>query len=58
MNVRSPTIRKRGKDGKPLTPTEEHRKSKLMRQFIAGDGPKGNSQEYLANYEQIDWGVK
>ena len=53
-NVRSATIRKEGRDG-GLTPTEKHRKDKLMLQFTRGDGPKGASPEYLERYELIDW---
>jgi hypothetical protein len=30
-----------------LTPTETHRKAQLMRQFLALDGPKGASLEYI-----------
>jgi hypothetical protein len=53
-NVRSATIRKEGRD-LGLTPTEKHQKDILMRQFIKGDGAKGNSKEYQANYDKIDW---
>lgn len=56
-NVRSATIRKEGRDI-GLTPTEKHRKDVLMRQFVKGDGVKGNSPEYLANYDLIDWSKK
>jgi hypothetical protein len=34
------------------TPTEQHIKANLMRQFMAIDGPKGASKEYLDNYER------
>lgn len=54
QNVRSATIRKEGRDP-GLTPTEKHRKDQLMRQFVRGDGAKGTSPEYLANYDAIDW---
>lgn len=36
------------RDGKPFTPSEQRLKNQLMRQFIKGDGPKGNSAAYLA----------
>jgi hypothetical protein len=55
--VRSATIRKEGRDA-GLTPTEKRRKDILMRQFVKGDGAKGNSPEYKANYDLIDWGTK
>ncbi len=29
-----------------------------MRQFIRGDGEKGNSQAYKDGYDRIDWGAK
>lgn len=45
----------RGRDGAHWTPTEDHRKDKLMRQFLTGDGPRGNSKEYTQNYAKIDW---
>ncbi len=54
-NVRSATIQKGGRDGQGLTPTEKFRKDQLMRQFIKGDGEKGNSKAYLENFDKIDW---
>lgn len=53
-NARSTTIRKEGRDP-GLTPTEKHQKDALMRQFIRGDGEKGNSEAYRKGFEQIDW---
>lgn len=55
VTVRSATIRKRGKDGKPFTPTEQRKRDQLMRQFLHRDGQQGNSPEYIANYDAIDW---
>ena len=52
--VRSAEMRKRGQDGKPLTPTEQRKKEKLMRQFLL-DGPKGVSEEYRKGFDAIDW---
>lgn len=40
------SMRKGSRDG-GLTPTEQARKQKLMRQFLQVDGPKGASPEYL-----------
>ncbi len=52
-NVRSATIRK-GRRDPGLTPTEQRRKNELMRQFIrGGDGPRGNSPEYLEGWDRI-----
>lgn len=48
-------MRKKGRDGKPFTPTEQHRKETLMRQFLAIDGPKGVSEQYRQNFDAIDW---
>lgn len=39
-----------------FTPTEQHRKNALMRQFLQLDGPKGASEEYRRGYDAIDWG--
>lgn len=39
--------RRKHRNDAGLTPTEQHRKDVLMRQFTSGDGPKGNSPEYL-----------
>lgn len=55
--VRSASIRKSAKDG-GLTPTEQAKKSRLMRQFSARN--KGYavaiSDEYRDGYDAIDWG--
>lgn len=45
---RSVSARKSARDG-GLTPTEQHRKNALMKQFMRLDGPKGNSPEYIAS---------
>lgn len=52
---KSVSRRKSARDG-GLTPTEQHRKNALMKQFMRLDGPKGASPEYRANYDAIDWG--
>jgi hypothetical protein len=51
-NTRSATIRKEGRD-LGLTPTERHQKNQLMRQFIRGDGEKGNSQAFKEGWDRI-----
>jgi hypothetical protein len=39
-----------------FTPSEQRLKNQLMRQFTRlGEGPGGNSAEYRANYDAIDW---
>jgi hypothetical protein len=45
--VRSATIRKSGRDGNSLTPTEKTRKSKLMRQFRNLESGAAPSKEYV-----------
>lgn len=59
-NVRHASMRKLGKDGPTLTPTEKAKKDRLMRQFSKRN--KGYavsiSQEYRDRYDQIDWGRK
>lgn len=57
LHVRSATIRKEARDP-GFTPTEKHRKDRLMRQFMKGDGVKANSPEYIAGYEGIDFSKK
>lgn len=42
---KSTAQRKSGRDP-GLTPTEQHRKAQLMRQFLRLDGPKGSTEEY------------
>ena len=59
--VRSPSMRKLGKDGTTLTPTERYKKDKLMRQFCRTkrkgvEVASGNSEEYRRNWDLIDWG--
>jgi hypothetical protein len=50
--------KKRADDGPSWTPTESRRRDQLMRQFVKGDGPKGNSAEYRSNFDLIEWGKK
>ena len=40
-----------------FTPSEQRLKNQLMKQFMhgGGEGPGGNSAEYRANYDLIDW---
>jgi len=40
-----------------FTPSEQRLKNQLMKQFmkLGGEGPGGNSAEYRANYDLIDW---
>lgn len=62
-NVRSASIRKLGKDGNSLTPTEQRKKDTLMKQFSkfgrkGYNVSSGSSEEYRANYDLIDWGKK
>jgi hypothetical protein len=39
-----------------FTPSEQRLKDKLMKQFTRfGEGFGGNSAEYRANYDAIDW---
>lgn len=51
-------MRKLGKDGTTLTPTEKAKKDRLMRQFSKRN--KGYavaiSEAFKENYEKIDWG--
>lgn len=51
-NARSVTIRKEGRD-EGLTPTEQHQKDVLMRQFVKVDGPKGATKAYQDGWERI-----
>lgn len=60
--VRSGSMRYRAKDG-AFTPTEKLKKDRLMRQFMrtgrkGAQVSSGNSPEYMANYDLIDWGKK
>ncbi len=42
--------RKHRKDGPTLTPTEQHKKNVLMRQFMrTGEGPGGNTEAYRSS---------
>ncbi len=45
---KSVSQRKSARDG-GLTPSEQHKKNALMRQFMRLDGPKGSSPEYIAS---------
>jgi hypothetical protein len=45
---KSVSQRKSARDG-GLTPSETHTKNRLMKQFMRGDGPRGNSPEYVAS---------
>lgn len=43
------SMRKSSRDGSTLTPTEQRTKARLMKQFVKGDGPRGNSEAYRAS---------
>lgn len=47
----------RAEDGPHWTPTEKRRRDEVMRQFVKGDGPRGNSEAYRDGWERI-WGSK
>jgi hypothetical protein len=48
--------RKSGRDGTTWTPTEQHIRNGLMKQFMKNpEGPGGNSETYKRNYDLIDW---
>ncbi len=56
--IRSATIRKLGKDGSTLTPTEKTQKNKLMRQFSkfgrkGYEVSSGNSAEFREGWDRI-----
>ena len=60
-NIRGASVRKLGKDGPSWTPTEKLKRDRLMRQFMrtgrkGAQVSAGNSPEYMANYDLIDWG--
>lgn len=60
-NVRSASIRKLGKDGTSFTPTEKHKRDRLMKQFSnqqKGYGTRAITPEYAAGYDAIDWTKK
>lgn len=52
-NVRSATIRKAGRDGNSLTPTEKRLKDKAMRQFCKGDGVKASTEAYREGHARM-----
>lgn len=57
--TRAATIRKSARDG-GFTPTEQRKKNQLMKQFSkygrkGYEVSSGNSPEYRANYDLIDW---
>lgn len=56
-NIRSPNMRKSGKDGPSWTPTEKVRRDKAMRQFSKqGKGYGcGISQTFRDNFDLIRW---
>lgn len=58
--VRNASMRKLAKDGKTWTPTERLKRNRMLKQFCKrgrkGVALTGNSPEYLANYDAIDWG--
>lgn len=48
--------RKHREDGNTMTPTEQHTKDRLMRQFMrTGEGPGAPSAQFRVNYDKIDW---
>jgi len=48
--------KKHSRDGASWTPTESRIRDGLMKQFCKlGEGSSGNSAEYCANYDLIDW---
>lgn len=54
------TQRKLAKDGNTWTPTEQRKRDKALKQFCKfgrkGVGvSSGNSEEYKAGYDAIDW---
>lgn len=58
--IRSATIRKLGKDGPSLTPTEKTQKARIMRQFSkfgrkGYEVSSGNSEAFRRGYDGIDW---
>ena len=52
VSIRPATIRRAGRDGPSLSQTEKLRKAKAMRQFVKGDGEKGNSEAYREGWER------
>ncbi len=52
--------RKAARDGNTLTPTEQRQKNQLMKQFMKDPecGGLGRSQQFIENYDLIDWGKK
>lgn len=55
--LRSATIRKLAPDGKTWTPTESHKRDRLLKQFCKQAGPAGTSDAYRDGWERI-WGKK
>ncbi len=51
--VRSASMRKLAHDGTSWTPTESRKRDQLMRQFVKGDGPRGNTDAYREAWERI-----
>lgn len=51
--MRSASLRKLGKDGNSLTPTEQHRKNTLMRQFMRNPEGTLNTEAYKAGYDAM-----
>lgn len=51
--MRSASLRKLGKDGNSLTPTEQRKKNQLMRQFMRNPEGSLNTEAYRAGYDAM-----